>query len=146
MAVLHAPVLWERPTDVEKAASLLKLLGHPSRLAIVARLHEGETTVAQMEVELDLHQPSLSQQLAELRSAGIVEARRRAKTVHYKLVDNGAAAVVDLLDSLSGSKAKPAPLPIAIRTDAASRAPIGAAVFAKVGPFHRGGPTAATEA
>ena len=47
---------------------------------------------------LEQGQPKISRHLAYLRNAGIVEARREGKWMHYRIVrpaDAGAAAVLD---------------------------------------------------
>ena len=122
-----------QPDMIEEAVSLLKRLGHPSRLLIVCRLIEGEMSVAEMEDELGLRQPSLSQQLGELRNAGIIEPRREAKNVVYRLADAKAERLVETLHGLfcpdqppPVRAAKP-PRPVALGKF------LGAAVFAKVG-------------
>ncbi|MAU96572.1 MAG: transcriptional regulator [Fulvimarina sp.] len=122
-----------QPEMIEEAVSLLKRLGHPSRLLIVCRLIEGEMSVAEMEDELGLRQPSLSQQLGELRNAGIIEPRREAKNVVYRLADAKAERLVETLHGLfcpdqppPVRAAKP-PRPVALGKF------LGAAVFAKVG-------------
>jgi DNA-binding transcriptional ArsR family regulator len=48
-----------------------------NRLMIACVLLDGERSVGDLEAEPGLRQPSLSQQLAELRDSGIVEARRK---------------------------------------------------------------------
>ena len=121
-----------RPEAIDEAVTLLKRLGHPSRLLIVCRLIEGEMSVAEMEDELGLRQPSLSQQLGELRNAGIIAPRREAKNVVYRLADAKAERLVETLHALfcpGGLPAKttPAPRPVALGPF------LGAAVFAKVG-------------
>ncbi len=132
-----SPPLGRRPDDATRAAEFLKRLGNPGRMAIVARLREGEMTVAEMETELGLRQPSLSQQLADLRAGGIVEARREAKSVRYRLTDEKAKAVVDLCDLLFGPAGRQAPRPnrgMGSAATTAARPRVGAAVFARVGP------------
>ena len=122
-----------RPEMIDEAVALLKRLGHPMRLQIVCRLVEGEMSVAEMEEELGLRQPSLSQQLGELRNAGIIEARRKAKNVVYRLADTKAERLVATLHALfcpdRAPQAKTAapPRPVALGPF------LGAAVFAKVG-------------
>ncbi|TKB31302.1 MAG: helix-turn-helix transcriptional regulator, partial [Mesorhizobium sp.] len=46
-----------------EVAALLKTLAHPMRLMLVCTLVEGEHSVNQLEDELNIHQPNLSQQL-----------------------------------------------------------------------------------
>ena len=53
-----------------EVAALLKTLAHPARLMIVCTLVEGEYSVGELEEGLDIHQPTLSQQLGVLREAG----------------------------------------------------------------------------
>ena len=62
--------------NVEAASDFLKLLANPDRLRIVCCLVEGERSVAEIEAAVGLPQPRLSQQLAELRAAGIVVGQR----------------------------------------------------------------------
>lgn len=117
------------------ATGLLKRLGHPARLAILCRLAEGEMSVAEMESTLGLRQPSLSQQLAELRSAGIIEPRRESKTVFYRLADTKARRMVELLQQMFSGTDVPAPVPApTARAPKPRTTPFGAAVFARVGP------------
>ena len=80
-----------------KVAGLLKTLAHPSRLMLVCTLAEGEYSVSELEQELDLHQPNLSQQLNVLREADIVETRREGKQIFYRLTAEKAAQLVTAL-------------------------------------------------
>lgn len=133
-----------RPEAIEDAVALLKRLGHPSRLLIVCRLIEGEMSVAEMEEELGLRQPSLSQQLGELRNAGIIEPRREAKNVVYRLADPKAETLVETLHALfcpAGAPTNAARLPRAVALGQF----LGAAVFAKVGPFSADNNTPTTQ-
>ena len=126
------------PEALEDAVSLLKRLAHPARLAIVCRLVEGETSVAELESELGLRQPSLSQQLAELRNAGLIAPRREAKTVYYQLADPHAAALIDTLHRLfcptHEREAETLPRFGTVKLGGARNGGLlGAAVFARVG-------------
>ncbi len=76
----------------------LKALAHPARFAILRALSERERNVGQIERTTEVIQPALSQQLAILRSAGLVDARREAKQVFYSL---NAMAMRDLASRLS---------------------------------------------
>jgi DNA-binding transcriptional ArsR family regulator len=64
---------------------MLRVLANATRLAILNHLIEGERSVAQIEQALHIGQPVLSQQLAELREAGALVARRQGKSVFYRL-------------------------------------------------------------
>ena len=61
----------------------LKALAHPVRLKILKILCEGERNVGEIEEIGGIGQPSLSQQLAILRQAGMVTTRREGKMVFY---------------------------------------------------------------
>lgn len=66
------------------SADLLKALAHPARLGILNVLREdGECCVCHLESRLGLRQAYLSQQLARLREAGLVEDRREGLNVFY---------------------------------------------------------------
>jgi ArsR family transcriptional regulator len=76
------------------AASFLKALAHPDRLLLLCQLSHGEVSVSELEAELGLHQPSLSQQLTVLRHEGLVSARREGQRMLYRLTSPQALAVL----------------------------------------------------
>lgn len=80
-----------------EAAALLKTLAHPARLMLACTLAEGEFSVGELEQRLDIHQPTLSQQLGVLREAGLIEARREAKQIFYRLTEEKAATLIQTL-------------------------------------------------
>lgn len=73
--------------NVETASAFLKRLSNPDRLLICCALVEGEHSVRELEDLLDIRQPGLSQQIAELRRAGLIVGRKEGKRVFYRLVD-----------------------------------------------------------
>src|SRR5690606_41087674 len=78
-------------------AELLKTLSHPARLMLACTLAEGEYSVGELEEALGIHQPTLSQQLGVLREAGVVETRREAKQIFYRLTEARAAQLIEAL-------------------------------------------------
>jgi ArsR family transcriptional regulator len=70
---------------LQRAAEIIKLLGHPERLKIVEVLEEGEATVTEIQEALDLPQAIVSQHLAKMRGTGIVAARRDGVHVYYQI-------------------------------------------------------------
>jgi len=70
---------------LENTAALFKLLSHPSRLAILQILREGEECVCHMSAALGLRQAYVSQQLMVLRQAGLVSDRREGWNVYYRV-------------------------------------------------------------
>lgn len=116
-----------------EAAELLRLIGNTSRLQLLCQLADGEHSVSQLERELDIRQPALSQQLAELRRAGIVRTRRESRSVFYSLDDARVRAVLDVLRSIHGDGRPPAAAAPS-RTDRPASRPAGdTARFAKLG-------------
>jgi DNA-binding transcriptional ArsR family regulator len=86
--------------NIGAASELLRNLANPSRLAIICLLLEGERSVMELEAALGLHQPTLSQQLAVLRRAGLIAGRRTARQVYYRVSDERAAGIVAALRGL----------------------------------------------
>jgi DNA-binding transcriptional ArsR family regulator len=68
-------------------ADVLKTLASPKRLEIVHLLADGPREVSRLAEELGISQPNVSQHLALLRSAGVVEAERDGREVRYRLSD-----------------------------------------------------------
>ena len=80
------------------AASLLKLLANENRLLILCRLAQTkELSVGELTAAVGVSQSALSQHLAMLRAQGVVETRRDAQTVFYRLADPATARLLGLL-------------------------------------------------
>lgn len=84
----------------EEVAELLRTLANRNRLMLVCTLVEGEYAVGQLEEMLGIRQPTLSQQLTVLREAGLVETRRDAKQIFYRLTAAKAARLVEALHEI----------------------------------------------
>jgi DNA-binding transcriptional ArsR family regulator len=80
---------------LENAAALFKLLSHPSRLAILQVLRDGEECVCHLEAALGLRQAYISQQLMVLRQVGLVTDRREGWNVFYRVVKPEVYALLD---------------------------------------------------
>ena len=84
-----------------EAAQLLKLLGHEKRLLVLCFLAvRGEMTVGELVGVAKLSQSALSQHLAKLRADGLVEFRRESQTLHYRVVDQRALRVLQVLKEI----------------------------------------------
>ena len=79
-----------------------KALAHPVRFAILETLVGRERNVGEIEEASGIGQPALSQQLAVLRTAGLVETRKQAKLVYYSIARENLSALSDVIDSLVG--------------------------------------------
>jgi DNA-binding transcriptional ArsR family regulator len=84
-----------------EAAHLLKLLGNESRLLILCFLAvRGEMTVGELVDVVKLSQSALSQHLARLREDGLVTYRRDSQTLHYRVIDQRALRVLQVLKDI----------------------------------------------
>lgn len=79
------------------ACALLKVLANPDRLMLMCVLSQGERSVGALEAQLDIRQPSLSQQLGVLRESGLVTTRRDGKSIIYSIASPQALAVMAIL-------------------------------------------------
>ncbi len=68
-------------------AEVLKTLASPRRLEILHRLFAGTCEVGRIAADIGASQPNVSQHLAVLRGAGLVEAERDGREVRYRLAD-----------------------------------------------------------
>ena len=83
--------------NARAATSFLKAIANEHRLMILCLLAEGERSVGELEKLLELRQPTLSQQLARLRSDELVNTRREGKSIHYSLSSPETQRVMQLL-------------------------------------------------
>lgn len=70
---------------MEKIATVLKTLGHPERLRILALLARGELTVSELVQILGLSQPRITQYIKSLEEANIVERLKEGSWVFSRL-------------------------------------------------------------
>jgi DNA-binding transcriptional ArsR family regulator len=86
----------------ETQSELLKALSHPTRLAILNILRDGEQCVCHLEATLGLRQAYISQQLMILKNAGLVESRRDGLNLYYRVIKAEIFQLLDTLNSVSG--------------------------------------------
>lgn len=79
------------------AAELLRLVGNEHRLQVLCVLRAGEASVGDLARRLGLSPSALSQHLARLRAARLVEGRREAQTIYYRIIDRTVLALVEAL-------------------------------------------------
>ena len=78
-------------------ARVVKALAHPTRLQMLALLREGERCACEFGPLMDLGQANVSQHLAVLRKAHLVNTRRDGVRVMYSLADERTTDVLDTL-------------------------------------------------
>lgn len=72
---------------IDLQAEVLRTLAQPRRLEILHLLAAGPAEVKRIALEIGASQPNVSQHLAILRSAGLVDAERVGREVVYRLSD-----------------------------------------------------------
>jgi DNA-binding transcriptional ArsR family regulator len=77
-------------------AQFFRALAHPTRIRILEILVRGGRTVQELQDELALGQPIVSQQLAVLRNQGIVSTQKQGLSVRYALRDPLVGALLAL--------------------------------------------------
>ncbi|MBS1187438.1 MAG: ArsR family transcriptional regulator [Burkholderiaceae bacterium] len=83
-----------------QATAALRALANEDRLLILCQLSQGEKSVSELEALLDVHQPTLSQQLGVLRNEGLVNTRRDGKRIYYSIADDKVLAILNTLYGL----------------------------------------------
>lgn len=68
-------------------AGRLALVANAKRLLILCELVKGERSVGSLQAAVGLSQSALSQHLAKLREADMVETRRESQTIYYRISD-----------------------------------------------------------
>jgi ArsR family transcriptional regulator len=83
-------------------ARLFKVLMHPTRLAILDVLRNGEQCVCHMEAVFGLRQAHISQHLMVLRDAELVTDRRDGWNIFYRVNKPEIYTVIDAMNVFSG--------------------------------------------
>lgn len=74
---------------------IFQALADPSRRAIFESLTRGEVTVKDLTARFEISQPAVSQHLATLKEAGLVDARREGRCVYYRVEPRGMKPLID---------------------------------------------------
>ena len=90
-------------TEVERQryAAISRALADAKRLCVLEILSDGERSVSDLSREASCQVPNMSQHLAVLRSAGLVESRRDGNTVYYRLTDPRIMEAYRLIKSVA---------------------------------------------
>jgi len=72
---------------LELHAAPCSILAHPTRLAMIEALRDGERTVTDLVDAVGTSAGNLSQHLGAMRDAGVVEARREGRYAFYRISD-----------------------------------------------------------
>lgn len=80
-------------------AERFRVLADPTRLRLLRELMEGERSVQELVGRTALPQPTVSKQLAVLRSEGIVGRRPQGTQVFYRLADESVLLLCEIVCS-----------------------------------------------
>jgi DNA-binding transcriptional ArsR family regulator len=78
-------------------AQIFQALAHPTRIAIVEALHDGELSAGTLMERLQIEQANLSQHLAVLRARQVLVNRKVGNQVYYAVRDPVLLEVLALL-------------------------------------------------
>ena len=83
--------------DIERASRSLKAMSHPLRLKILCTLGEQEISVQEIVERVGTSQSNISQHLAILRDKGILNARKDANRVYYRVGDPRTLRLISMM-------------------------------------------------
>jgi DNA-binding transcriptional ArsR family regulator len=95
-------------SEINTPANLFKALMHPSRIAILEILRDGEQCVCHLEAVLGCRQAYISQHLMVLRDAGLVEDRREGARIFYRVTKPEVYDLMDSATQMIGAETNPA--------------------------------------
>ena len=105
IAMLDTTPISSSELDRQRYAAVGRALADPKRLCVLESLAAGEVSVSELSTRVGCQVPNMSQHLAVLRSAGLVQSRRDGSTVFYRLADVRVLEAYRLIQSLAGQGA-----------------------------------------
>lgn len=87
MELSQQPEIDQLQARADHVAARLSLMANPKRLLILCELSGGERSVGVLQDAVGLSQSALSQHLAKLREAEMVQTRRERQTIYYRISD-----------------------------------------------------------
>jgi ArsR family transcriptional regulator len=94
----HAIIdLIDKHEHIETAARALKAIAHPLRLKILCVLGESEICVQEIVDAVGTSQSNISQHLAILRDKGVLQTRKDANRVFYRVCDQRTLQLIVLM-------------------------------------------------
>jgi len=82
-------------SEVAAETKIFQALADPSRRAIFESLTRGEAAVKDLTSRFHISQPAVSQHLAALKDAGLVNGRREGRYVYYRVEPKGLKPLID---------------------------------------------------
>src|SRR5450756_242939 len=103
--MLEASMIGTTLAVEDTQAQILKAIAHPFRIRMLEALSADEECVCHLSALFEKPQPYISQQLAALKEAGLVQDRRVAQRIFYRIADPRVLELLDAVRALSGSPA-----------------------------------------
>jgi DNA-binding transcriptional ArsR family regulator len=92
------------PEVLEKAASMLKAIAHPMRIAILSHLEDGKKlTVTEIHNLLNIEQSTTSHHLGILKDKGVLNSQREGKNTFYFLKHESLRNIIECVSKCSAS-------------------------------------------
>jgi len=92
--------------DIEKlemAASKLRSIAHPMRIAIIDLLHDRELSVTEIYEQLHIEQATASHHLNILKTKGVLTSKRGGKKIFYSLKNQTLIEIIDCINRCNES-------------------------------------------
>jgi DNA-binding transcriptional ArsR family regulator len=88
--------------QLDRAASMLKAIAHPMRIAILSHLEDGKKlTVTEIHKLLKIEQSTTSHHLGILKDKGVLASQRDGKNTFYFLKHDSLRNIVDCVSRCS---------------------------------------------
>lgn len=88
--------------QLDRAASMLKAIAHPMRIAILSHLEDGtRLTVTEIHKILNIEQSTTSHHLGILKDKGVLSSKREGKNTYYFLKHDSLRNIVDCVSRCS---------------------------------------------
>lgn len=88
--------------QLDRAASMLKAIAHPMRIAILSHLEDGNRlTVTEIHRLLNIEQSTTSHHLGILKDKGVLSSQREGKNTYYFLKHDSLRNIVDCVSRCS---------------------------------------------
>ncbi len=97
MSEIELDALLTRDEDIDRASRSLKAMSHPLRLKILCTLGDKEISVQDIVEHVGTSQSNISQHLAILRDKGILDSRKDANRVYYRVDDTRTLRLIVLM-------------------------------------------------
>ena len=86
--------------QLERAANMLRAIAHPTRIAILNFLEDGQKrTVTEIHEKISIEQSTASHHLGILRDKGVLVATREGKNSYYSIKHNRLSTLIDCINT-----------------------------------------------